>query len=225
MEEAEEKQEPRGKRLPLFEIVIILAVLGMVAVMLAPLIGLSSQRAGRALCTAHAGKLATAIQEFAQDRGRLPGVNWHTDLLPYVDGRDVFRCPDETTPCVRACINYGYNAALLAPGGKGIAATRVKRPQLVGCLADADPARYWEAGGGLIGDYPLRPSRAVNLCARDAAVGRALRTGEYRHTSGVVIAYADGHATLVPCTATELLHPLHEARAAFERVKKQGHVK
>ncbi len=225
MDEAEEKQEPRAKRVPLFEIVIILAVLGMVALMLAPLVSLSSQRPRRSLCVAHAGKLAAAALAFQQDHGRLPGVNWHTDMLRYVGKRDSFHCPDDTSTCISDSISYGYNALLVGADGTGVAARRVKDPANVGCFADATPARCWEDGGGLIGDRPLRPQRAVELCVRDTATGRHLRTGEYTHTPGVVIAYADGHAALLPCTTQELINPVHQARIAFYRVKKMGYLK
>lgn len=167
--------------------------------------------ARRATCHSQLRQLATAIQMYAQDNnGQLPDANWAKEISKYLGGNTkMFFCPSDAAKDNETPVSYGYNGLLLRADGSGVNSKQIKSPTKVGVLCDAYPSQPYPHGGIVSSSGLLPKDRLV--------------TPITRHIKGTIMAYADGHAKMIPneFNETDLSHGITRA---FYRAKALGYI-
>ena len=181
------------KRLTIVEGLVIFCALAILAWILFPLFApRHGGKSSAALCLSQVRQISVAIQMYCQDnKGRYPGDPWTTGVYSYLGGAyKVFFCPsDVANDTVQVC-SYAYNGILLAPDHSGINEAQVSSPVDVGVMCDASPSRAL----GTDSYYPIAP-------LMDPAEHGA--TPAARHSKGIVMGFADGHAKYIPEVGNE----------------------
>ncbi len=175
------------------ELLLVIAILAIVVAILWPVFYHPHHDARLPTCLCNVRQMATAVQMYNQDtNGRFPGVDWASKISIYLgDSRNMFYCPsDAKVGETEQPISYGYAGLLVRADGSGVAEAQIKSPTEVGVVCDAGP-RHAYPHGGLVGGGGLTSSAAMAV------------TPVARHSGGVIVGYADGHAKYVPKTFNE----------------------
>lgn len=122
----------------LVELLVVLAVIGLLAVLLIPSARGSLQRAHTTKCLSAMRQMGMAVHLFVSDHdGQLPGtshgVSWTNSLTAYLGRNFIGRCP--AVPRHRARVTYGWNDCL-ATNGVGMAMASLDAPQLTMVMAE-----------------------------------------------------------------------------------------
>jgi prepilin-type N-terminal cleavage/methylation domain-containing protein len=106
----------------LIEILVVLAVIGILAAILFPVFGRARESARRVTCISNVKQIALAVTQYAADNSdhlppvayRTPGgedVEWPELLEPYLKTQQVLRCPSDS---LSVRISYGLNERAFA---------------------------------------------------------------------------------------------------------------
>ncbi len=192
----------------LIEILVVLAIIGILSAILLPVFNSARESARRATCSSNLQQIGLAIAQYAQDNNRfypnqansLVGQKdecaWADRIARYVPDTRIFQCPD--------------------------APLQVYTP---GCPADSEAVDESGARLGLDGAYDLN---ALTVKGR-----YTVNEVRLQHPSDTICAL-DGKGRVVtagldpiPDTATLLAHGVHEPRhgAGYNVLWMDGHVK
>jgi prepilin-type processing-associated H-X9-DG protein/prepilin-type N-terminal cleavage/methylation domain-containing protein len=182
------------KKFTLIELLVVVAIVGVLASMLLPVLGKSRKKSRQIVCTSQQSQISKAIFMYHDDNELLPSVShplktsrlgWKLHVASYLGmkieveegGKAPFRCPssDIKTGWINQEAGTAYNEKLGETRSWGYLQVRhqdIEKPTETGFTADSvDGTEWWPAS-------KLLPSQD--------AVG-------YRHSSGLNISWADGH--------------------------------
>jgi prepilin-type N-terminal cleavage/methylation domain-containing protein/prepilin-type processing-associated H-X9-DG protein len=121
----------------LVELLVVVAILGMLAALLLPVLAQARESARRAGCTSNLRQIGIALQAYADDHDGgypVPPLNpppedesdddddeedleadtdWEDVLLPYTRSEPIFRCPSDPSPPEFFDMSYTLNAAFV----------------------------------------------------------------------------------------------------------------
>ena len=94
-------QGPQGRGFTIVELLVVIAVIGILMGLLLPAIQAARESGRRTACMSNAYQLGMAVNRFDQDKGRVPGwqdtvgsaplyVNWSVMILPYIERNDLY---------------------------------------------------------------------------------------------------------------------------------------
>ena len=99
----------------LIEILVVIAIIGILAAILFPAFARARENARRASCMSNMKQLGLGMLQYAQDYDEryygatkastpallislLPGIGWAGAMYPYVMSAQVYKCPNDTNP-------------------------------------------------------------------------------------------------------------------------------
>ena len=88
------------KAFTLIELLVVIAIIGIIAAVLMPVIDKATESARRSQCANNLRQIGIAIMLYVDEHDfKFPDVGtygraWYHDLEPYIDNRDVFKCPN-----------------------------------------------------------------------------------------------------------------------------------
>lgn len=170
------QHNPDGSRgFTLIELLTVIAIIGILASILIPVVGRVRESARASKCLSHLRQLHLAVILAAEDNddrvpfaakpqpGEDPQLQlWHRRIAPYVDADfqtrqvDIFLCASDETPYGNA-LSYGMNNKLRG---------EVKMAHIVNnvvLLTDASSYAIWARSDGLNQNVELRHSEATNV--------------------------------------------------------------
>jgi prepilin-type N-terminal cleavage/methylation domain-containing protein/prepilin-type processing-associated H-X9-DG protein len=187
----------------LIELLVVIAIIAILAAILFPVFARARENARKSSCMSNVKQLAIGVTMYLQDYdetffmrrqepGGTPTICWYplssqpTYLLePYVKNTKIFQCPS----LPGYAVGYGYNLCL----GPAVTLSRVEQVADLVVLGDDQFGAGWY--------YP--PSQGTsgfgaNFCKTPGTVTTGVQWGVNapygRHSDGVNIAFADGHA-------------------------------
>jgi prepilin-type processing-associated H-X9-DG protein/prepilin-type N-terminal cleavage/methylation domain-containing protein len=216
------RQPPRPMAFSLIEILVVLAIIGLVAAVLFPVFTRARADSRRITCVSNLRQLGTATFQYLQDsdevfmpvaqKGDTP-VFWSQELQPFLKNTQILECPEDDTRSMEDFkrSSYGYNSHLggawsplplpakLDPGQKGL--SQVVRPSSTVLMTDSGTVP-------MVG-FPSDQWPTVSPCPQD--IGDAAVTDSHRrpgsHQNGLLFAprarhsdeanvlWVDGHVT------------------------------
>ncbi len=206
----------------LIELLVVIAIIAILAAFLFPVFSKVRDNARRASCQSNLRQVSLALMQYTQDNEeRYPvgnnvgpwgpwGRGWAGEVYPYVNSREAFRCPDDSTP--RPSVSYCFNGNLDGQQRGGMLAASLAPASTVllnecqGVPADpADPQEGNSGGGhgndggaGFI-DYSGPDAHWVTGAMGQPAWDSGLNGGGYGtqwqgiHADGSNFAMEDGH--------------------------------
>jgi len=91
----------KKKGFTLIELLVVIAIIGVIAAFLVPAFGRAREGARTAMCVNNLRQIGLAMQMYIDEHDfkfvplYVPGgTTWYNLLEPYIDNRNVFRCPD-----------------------------------------------------------------------------------------------------------------------------------
>lgn len=187
----------RNTGFSLIELLVVIAIIAILAAMMFPVFSRAREKARSIACISNLRQISLALSMYAKDYGgkmpqgsytapdmfgnvvELNGYeSWPSFLYPYTRNTQIFRCPssasDQLSPRIED--NYAYNYDLLQTTRK----KRIEYPSETMIVMDFH-ASYIIPGANTPENF-------------FAAAGDGLR----RHNDGANVAFADGHAKLMP---------------------------
>jgi prepilin-type N-terminal cleavage/methylation domain-containing protein/prepilin-type processing-associated H-X9-DG protein len=180
----------------LLELLVVIALIGILVAMLLPSLSQAKERAWAASCLGQVKQIGLASRMYADDnadalpRSAHQGQSWIGTLQPYAGGTNLWRCPRDPNK-TRAC-SYAVNDYLLPPAPGSDASDFSKTTQapapadtfwLAECAnayANIDHFHFSEANDG---DY--------------SPGGFSSQVAVTRHLSAANYLFVDGHAQLL----------------------------
>ena len=183
----------KKKGFTLIELLVVIAIIGVVASLLAPVVGKAREGARRSQCANNLRQIGIAMYLYIDEhQSTFPpllsssGVRWYNALEPtYLDNKDVFRCPnykyhDYTNS---SKFSYAYNFGVSTTTGLtrssgtiGNDMNIVRSPSQCIMVADSGPGPATSIGWNY---YDLFKSD--------------ISSGTGRHSRGTNIVFVDGH--------------------------------
>ena len=179
------------------ELLVVLAIVGVLVGLLLPALGYAMAFANETSCLNNLRQIGLAVHQYKCQYDYYPPT-WKSDkcrwmdlLKPYLDKKcEAYRCPEDRQQVPlpwdpEIVMSYGMNTFNFA-GNRycfwyGVAAGDVRRPSRVILLADCTPGKYYCGGGRKFKD----PVTDV----------------DYRHAGGAFCAvFCDGHAEALTAT-------------------------
>ncbi len=179
------------------ELLVVLAIVGVLAGLLLPALGYAMAVANETSCLNNLRQIGLAVHQYKCQSGFYPPTwkgdtcRWMDVLKPYLDKKcDVYRCPEDRQQVPlpwdpNITMSYGMNCFNFA-GERycfwyGVSATDVRQSSRVILIADCTPGKYYCGGGKKFKD----PVPGV----------------DYRHAGGAFCAvFCDGHADALKST-------------------------
>lgn len=189
----------RNRAFTLIELLVVIAIIGIVAGLLAPVIGKAREGARRAMCASNLRQIGAAVHMFADDNnGKLPlsgfdvnGVIWQRELIPYLSGdASVFVCPSHTRPAGTAptdvlCSSYGYNEDGVRPNFQYVARMDMLASNI---MLFADTIEIYK----VTHEEPPPPEETTTPYIVKVEEGTRHIPGD-RHSGGCNVLFVDGH--------------------------------
>ena len=191
----------------LVEILVVLAIIGVLAALLFPVFSRVREEAHRATCQSNLQQIGLAIGQYKQDSSGLyppastqvnhKQLSWRDLLAPYTTDRQLFFCPSQPEPL---WYDYGFtsvNTWVFTPTkvtitGKNEAALKAEASTVI--LTDS--TRLWTTEQADMGATSA-PTREVYLSASCDVFGPSDRGGSTYlptvHADGANYGFADGH--------------------------------
>lgn len=98
----------------LVELVVVIAILGIIAAILFPIFAQPRERSKQASCLSNAKQLGLGLMMYAQDYdGQLPPAEkWMTETQLYTKNRSIYVCPIVKKETPKAASSYAMNTRL-----------------------------------------------------------------------------------------------------------------
>jgi len=202
----------------LLELLMVIAILGLLSSLLLPVLGRAKSAAKSARCKSNLRQLVVAMQLYLSDSGAFPttlaGKVWPWQLAPYMDERGLYVFADHNpyalsnVACGFICpqwpapeVGYGYNSrgyARMGLGGDGIGTDSLAGP--VREFDVAAPADMIALGDNVSSDVHGNLTIVIGAIGRSpneihATPGSSAWTKRRRTHSGVVnVGFCDSHA-------------------------------
>lgn len=202
----------------LIEILIVIAIIGILAAILFPVFARARENARRASCQSNLKQIGLGLLQYTQDYDeRLPrndsGADlgtWIDTLQPYLKSEQIFLCPTDSSPYQMSATgssgrrtSYGINQIysdnptenLFEANDAGATPTNLAAIEDVsGTIGVGDSQSYYQVY--LSADTT---SIAVALGANPPTFGNAGRSGQFigRHFGGGNFLFLDGHVKFV----------------------------
>lgn len=200
----------------LVELLIVLAVIGVLAALLLPVFARAREKSRQASCQANQKQILLAVNMYVQDYdGLFPRiyyhnaagqiVTWYETLLPYTKSQQVFQCPTDNgtniggdwVPAPKFRSSYAASYDLLWGEGLEYAPSaplsRVSKPATTVFLSDAGVQTESEA------PYVITPSPVKDGCwliwlsSNSALGGTGICGPSLRHSGLSNVGFVDGH--------------------------------
>lgn len=191
----------RHRGFTLIELLVVIAIIAILAAILFPVFARAREKARQASCLSNVKQMGLAAMMYGSDYDDclVPArIRWVGDqvtywcpyssnpglLGPYINNRQIFRCPSSGTPSWGGVTDYGINYSLCVDtwyGGTPIFLVEVKYPSETLLVADSDWTRS-------TADYHTTNAWYVRESFWAAAFVPA------RHNEGFNLAFLDGHA-------------------------------
>jgi prepilin-type processing-associated H-X9-DG protein len=178
------------------ELLVVLAIVGVLVGLLLPAIGYAMAFANEISCLNNLRQIGLAVHQYKCQYDYYPPTwksgtcRWMDLLKPYVDKKcDVYRCPEDRQQIAlpwdpEIMMSYGMNTFNFAGNQYcfwyGVSATDVRQPSRVILIADCTPGKYYCGGGRKFKD----PVADV----------------DYRHNGSFCAVFCDGHADALKAT-------------------------
>ncbi|MDR3707748.1 MAG: DUF1559 domain-containing protein [Capsulimonadaceae bacterium] len=104
----------------LIELLIVIAIIAILAAILFPVFATAREKARQTSCSSNLKQIGLAITQYEQDFDETPpdgnshtysACGWAGQIYPYVKSKQVFVCPDDSTPA--ASCSYLYNQDIM----------------------------------------------------------------------------------------------------------------
>jgi prepilin-type N-terminal cleavage/methylation domain-containing protein/prepilin-type processing-associated H-X9-DG protein len=176
----------------LIELLVVIAIIAILAAILFPVFAKAREKARQTTCMNNEKQIMTSILMSAQDHDEtLPTVNtWNQELSDTygVEGK-VWDCPTSSYKGTEATPDYIYTCIVQNPG-TGVVLGDITDPVSTMVLADFDA----KSGG-----KPYVDNTAATMIDLASTAKSII---QYRHNSGAVAAYVDGHVSWLNSTST-----------------------
>ena len=175
----------------LVELLVVIAVIGILAALLLPVLSKGKERAQRMRCASNLRQIAMASFMFADDHEDFfpaqegdglqiaaiggNGKNFYDLLMPYLHNPDIWLCP-ATKPTPGRHMSYHMNGLIIT--SNGFPRSAISRP--------SDTLLIGESGGTRWDHAYLRP---------DQIGGYLYDRPQISHNGGGNVTFADGHVT------------------------------
>ncbi len=214
------QQRARRHGFTLIELLVVIAIITILAAILFPVFARARESARKASCASNLKQIGLGIAQYHQDYDRFltwnqsEGYNPREVLNPYIKSNQIWVCPSETNPDVRA-MSSGRKVSYMLNGGLspnrdfmgtkmryGYKDADITRPAEIVVTHDADPAEVgWTEGntwnGGKNTDWP-------HLRANGDGRESYLDPWFQRHNGTFNALFYDGHVKSVISAPTTL---------------------
>jgi prepilin-type N-terminal cleavage/methylation domain-containing protein/prepilin-type processing-associated H-X9-DG protein len=204
------KQSPKPAAFTLVELMVVLAILGILSVAGAFAAKVGTERANAIRCLGSMRDVGKAMQLYiGEHNGRMPdtshsrsddgsSLSWTKTLAAYLSGDFISRCPSSKSP---SPVTYGWNDLLTDTNGVGIPVMKISRPSttlVLAEVAESYPSEHFHFAGA-------RTRVTFNQFKSSVAVET--------HGKGANYLFADGHAENL--TPTEIRNRLNAVNSTF----------
>jgi|LSQX01.1.fsa_nt_gb prepilin-type N-terminal cleavage/methylation domain-containing protein/prepilin-type processing-associated H-X9-DG protein len=174
----------------LIELLVVIAIIAILAAILFPVFARAREKARQTSCLSNVKQLGLGVHMYAQDYDEtLPCVQmrdattqygfWYDVVQPYVNNRQVLRCPSQQSVEPGYGWNYPHAGYRLDLGNQiGLGDVRYPAEMMLFGDSNGTTYRYYLYCGP---HYPTGIRDETNVVAT-------------RHSEGANFAYADGHA-------------------------------
>lgn len=203
----------------LIEILVVLAIIGVLAAILFPALSGARESGRIAVCSSNLKQIYLGMQQYLNDSNQIypsstnyitPFCGWANLLHPYVKSTEIFECPnDETNRFEPGCPadaggekqtlrngSYSYNC-LRSGEQRPINASKVGRPADVALFLDGTGLEIGPFGSGSC-STPFYSYQNKHDCDVQSLVDRA--ETERGHRDGFNFCFADGHVKWIAST-------------------------
>jgi len=196
----------------LIELLVVIAIIALLAAILFPVFAQAREKARQGACMSNLTQISKAFLMYANDYSQMmPTVGWvfrptpddarlwTAMVAPYVRNRELFRCPSASDSeygevwAQRARLSYGLNWFWGFPYQPSmdyvVSLSKVTRPAAAILVLDSVPL---PPSADPFGGYMVTPfgfENRTRVLPMNKPSGYATR-----HSGGVVVAFADGHA-------------------------------
>jgi len=199
----------------LIEILIVLAIIGILAAMLFPVFARARDKARMTSCASNLRQIGVALQMYKEDHdGIYPGLltpgnwdncRWTDRVYPYVKSQQVFHCPSfSNAQYVPGCAHPGLYTQLNNNGSYDIVSPHIaldippsgsSSTETVGPMTVHEAQYLYPSSTILLLDGQDYPYAAVNPgVAPITSIEDLFRRGvANRHNDGNNVCFADGH--------------------------------
>lgn len=200
-------QTPRG--FTLIELLVVIAIIAILAAILFPVFAKAREKAYQSQCMNHQRQLAIGLLSSAQDNDEtLPLPSGWVEASNLSSDPKIFDCPTNSHKGRPGEPDYGMNAFLFDIGESGdktgVPLGVLENPssiELVSELKGSTAGGATTPTGSTVQAIALRTAKddTMNPFPKSYTVNgfAGSASGEFRHTDGVITAYADGHVQLL----------------------------
>lgn len=190
------------KAFTLMELLVVAVIIGILAALLVPAIGKAREGARRSACANNLRQIGLAISMYMNEHdfkfppwmtAGTPVKYWYNDLEPYVDDKNIYKCPsykyhDYSDP---EHFSYAFNLeGLNDAAGAGIDINAVSSPSQCIMVADGGPPYQSEESSCLLWAHGsisnTRHSRGTNILFVDGHVNWYLASSVPSGTLGEI---------------------------------------